>query len=164
MDWNCSCYNPIPHNRVTPCVGVWIETTLVPTIASFPKSHPAWVCGLKLHNYPADETKRRSHPAWVCGLKLLAKNLMTSWISHTLRGCVDWNSTLPYRCISFSVTPCVGVWIETIIYIDYWIMAKSHTLRGCVDWNYWQSNLKTFGCVTPCVGVWIETYIPLMFH
>ena len=30
-----------------------------------------------------------SHPTWVCGLKLLAAGGAISWISHTLRGCVD---------------------------------------------------------------------------
>ena len=40
-----------------------------------------------------------------------------------------------------AVTPCVGVWIETLNSID----VRSSTL------------------VTPCVGVWIETSILLMF-
>ena len=35
------------------------------------------------------------------------------------------------------VTPCVGVWIETIIYL----------------------NILHQNKVTPCVGVWIETQI-----
>ena len=37
----------INNGKVTPCVGVWIETML----SRFPhlphQSHPAWVCGLK---------------------------------------------------------------------------------------------------------------------
>ena len=61
-----------------------------------------------------------SHPAWVCGLK--------HWVSRT-------PITRTY------VTPCVGVWIETLNSID----VRSSTL------------------VTPCVGVWIETSILLMF-
>ena len=33
---------------VTPCVGVWIETVVrTIRIKWLPKSHPAWVCGLK---------------------------------------------------------------------------------------------------------------------
>ena len=52
-----------------------------------------------------------SHPAWVCGLKLL----------------VDYD--FPYLR---SVTPCVGVWIET--YSEHIAnVQKGHTLRGCVD-------------------------------
>ena len=55
-----------------------------------------------------------SHPAWVCGLKPL-------WICVEIAIC--------------NVTPCVGVWIETLYTI-----------------------LQQHGdCVTPCVGVWIET-------
>ena len=33
---------------VTPCVGVWIETNRVYNLTLMDKSHPAWVCGLKL--------------------------------------------------------------------------------------------------------------------
>ena len=32
---------------VTPCVGVWIETSKPLTRNPLKKSHPAWVCGLK---------------------------------------------------------------------------------------------------------------------
>ena len=55
------------------------------------ESHPTWVCGLKLQGHGAEEDRKQSHPTWVCGLKLqLAGNR---------------------RCPS--VTPYVGVWIET---------------------------------------------------
>ena len=33
------------------------------------ESHPAWVCGLKLHRYYNFTELTVSHPAWVCGLK-----------------------------------------------------------------------------------------------
>ena len=55
-----------------------------------------------------------SHPAWVCGLKPIKCSLMFS---------------------GMSVTPCVGVWIET------------KNPRDALE----------RGLVTPCVGVWIET-------
>ena len=55
-----------------------------------------------------------SHPAWVCGLK-----------HYTIHQCAG----------DTSVTPCVGVWIET------------HTMR----------TPTVISTVTPCVGVWIET-------
>ena len=55
-----------------------------------------------------------SHPAWVCGLKRFLFGYL-----------------LTYK----KVTPCVGVWIETV-----WNIMKCHITR-----------------VTPCVGVWIET-------
>ena len=41
---------PVNHSTiVTPCVGVWIETAalLFPMLQVL-RSHPAWVCGLKL--------------------------------------------------------------------------------------------------------------------
>ena len=57
---------------VTPCVGVWIETTFCRDMIKHKKSHPAWVCGLK--------------PIVYGSCKLLD-----------------------------IVTPCVGVWIETDI-------------------------------------------------
>ena len=56
------------------------------------ESHPAWVCGLKLPCYIAHAARLESHPAWVCGLKL--KCILLS-------------------LLSWMVTPCVGVWIET---------------------------------------------------
>ena len=80
------------------------------------------------------------------------------WIcSHTLRGCVDWNSHyLPnkqtlmshpswvcglklvvLRCsgLAVGVTPFVGVWIETQQVRLSQKPLVGHTLRGCVDWN-----------------------------
>ena len=40
--------NDTSKEIVTPCVGVWIETTLwVNMVQSISVSHPAWVCGLK---------------------------------------------------------------------------------------------------------------------
>ena len=56
-----------------------------------------------------------SHPAWVCGLKQRAVLLAAQ---------------------AQGVTPCVGVWIETLTEIT----------NFCII------------VVTPCVGVWIETY------
>ena len=54
--------------RVTPFVGVWIETNLVSLYLNSPKSHPSWVCGLK-------------HIHKKVQIQLLLR--------HTLRGCVD---------------------------------------------------------------------------
>ena len=52
---------------VTPFVGVWIETSSTGDV----------LLGFK------------SHPSWVCGLKLLLHDTIVHLISHTLRGCVD---------------------------------------------------------------------------
>ena len=53
--------------KVTPCVGVWIETSRGEVSSSNGMSHPAWVCGLK-------------------PLRLISRALPQG---HTLRGCVD---------------------------------------------------------------------------
>ena len=57
------------------------------------ESHPAWVCGLKPIRVVCNTPNRPSHPAWVCGLKRMKLGLT----KRTVR-----------------VTPCVGVWIETV--------------------------------------------------
>ena len=44
-------YLSLPQEIVTPCVGVWIETRYSLYREGERGSHPAWVCGLKLH-YP----------------------------------------------------------------------------------------------------------------
>ena len=152
--WTWFCDSRI---GVTPCVGVWIET------------------GKKISNRIAAE----SHPAWVCGLKPYNRTLSKYEEGHTLRGCVDWNWHHIYPLSPVLVTPCVGVWIETITSINpvicswvtpcvgVWIETGSycitkpwrlcHTLRGCVDWNLFGIYLLRNLIVTPCVGVWIET-------
>ena len=76
-----------------------------------------------------------SHPAWVCGLKLSTLMNTIIALSHTLRGCVDWNVSHTIHNSRLS----------------------SHTLRGCVDWNKKSNRCSRLGSVTPCVGVWIET-------
>ena len=109
--------NPLKlPNDVTPCVGVWIEKTPFFLINFF--------------------NQFKSHPAWVCGLKQVFRHLYCFARRHTLRGCVDWN-TLRFRMLALvSVTPCVGVWIETSN----------------------RSTIVIASRVTPCVGVWIETF------
>ena len=55
-------------------------------------SHPSWVCGLKLKVMKPEDGVRVSHPSWVCGLKL---------------------DKYGYQLKGITVTPFVGVWIET---------------------------------------------------
>ena len=77
---------------VTPCVGVWIETMGVGRARKSMGSHPVWVCGLKRAVRDFYCNSMQSHPVWVCGLK-----------QHRKR---------QHRSVKV-VTPCVGVWIET---------------------------------------------------
>ena len=53
--------------KVTPCMGVWIETRKL------------WT----------KSTNSSSHPVWVCGLKLFVRSAIVLLHSHTLYGCVD---------------------------------------------------------------------------
>ena len=201
VDWNIINKYYLYCLRVTPCVGVWIETLRWYLPGTSHLSHPAWVCGLKhrmctptqiwkvtpcvgvwiettvspLFGYLTPvtpcvgvwiETKiilsyrlssPTSHPAWVCGLKPITRVLWKYSMSHTLRGCVDWNIRTMTAMYPYVVTPCVGVWIETTRSANFSFKSPCHTLRGCVDWNLLNSEQKIVAAVTPCVGVWIET-------
>ena len=135
VDWNTCIAMIFQVDFVTPCVGVWIETGNVA------------ITGVVL----------KSHPAWVCGLKPITRVLWKYSMSHTLRGCVDWNIRTMTAMYPYVVTPCVGVWIETTRSANFSFKSPCHTLRGCVDWNSYGEDLVTYEMVTPCVGVWIET-------
>ena len=96
-------------------MGVWIETLLKRENLSWAGSHTLrgcvdWNAGILSWK----KGTMRSHPAWVCGLKPARR------MRAQQRSCV---------------TPCVGVWIETVA---KWL--NDDVLN-----------------VTPCVGVWIET-------
>ena len=74
-------------------------------------SHPAWVCGLKRIMFDDILDQALSHPAWVCGLKL----------------CGELSEEFDRE-----VTPCVGVWIETILYRpEAYPPAQSHPAWVC---------------------------------
>ena len=79
-----------------------------------------------------------SHPVWVCGLKQVGKVLL------------DYPP---------EVTPCMGVWIETLL------RSMQHCSRGvtpCMGvWIETSSDCwrQRHLAVTPCMGVWIETNI-----
>ena len=82
-DIGCIC------DTVTPCMGVWIETYANLNKVNHKPSHPVWVCGLK---QPYRITAKRdimSHPVWVCGLKHQGVLSLKIEGGHTLYGCVD---------------------------------------------------------------------------
>ena len=73
VDWNSARMLSSKKAKVTPFVGVWIETRrVVSDNHQETKSHPSWVCGLKLFLHCITDVRRWSHPSWVCGLKLYA--------------------------------------------------------------------------------------------
>ena len=74
-----------------------------------------------------------------------------------------WIETLKHSdcTICEKVTPCVGVWIETPKYTIDIINAKSHPAWVCGLKQGVNDLAATIAGVTPCVGVWIETRILL---
>ena len=68
---------------VTPFVGVWIETSPGGEPTPPPRSHPSWVCGLKLINHDRCDINVPSHPSWVCGLKqMYERYIIECHVSH----------------------------------------------------------------------------------
>ena len=163
-------------------MGVWIETLWEPSRSDMGrKSHPSWVCGLKHLCLTLMircslvtpfvgvwiETKGRSEillnqgvtpfvGVWIETFNFIKATFGN--ISHTLRGCVDWN-TWTIRAARSVPSHTLRGCVDWNIFILYkWIEITSHTLRGCVDWN-WISTWSLRGryLVTPFVGVWIET-------
>ena len=132
VDWNIRTMTAMYPYVVTPCVGVWIETTRSANFSFKSPCHTLRGC-VDWNSYGEDlvtyemvtpcvgvwiETywilnKRlllQSHPAWVCGLKLGSLRRIHYGRCHTLRGCVDWNNDEVNTCID----------------------NHSHTLRGCI--------------------------------
>ena len=76
-------------NKVTPFVGVWIET--------FGQCQKKWGLGvtpfvgvwIETEETEPKLTTDSSHPSWVCGLKPFTVINSRLTLSHTLRGCVD---------------------------------------------------------------------------
>ena len=168
-------------------MGVWIETVEKCCWAAHWKSHPVWVCGLKLRNTYHLYYRQKSHPVWVCGLKHAEQVEQIITKSHTLYGCVDWNTLAEltrsetaghtlYGCVDWnSITrkPTKNSRSHTLYGCVDWncysdlglLRGKRHTLYGCVDWNLKATIMTSILSVTPFVGVWIETrriMIPLV--
>ena len=97
-------------------------------------SHPVWVCGLKLNIEQMEGEAIRSHPVWVCGLKHLICNIqILQLVSHPVWVC-GLKRQLHSYCLSPDVvTPCMGVWIETLQLVKTSSGYECHTLYGCVD-------------------------------
>ena len=130
--------------RVTPCMGVWIETPNRAQIIIRSMRYTLYGCVDWNINWNLCIMARTSHTLYGCvdWNHLPKANCNRMW-SHTLYGCVDWNISLWLLVRRWRVTPCMGVWIETL---------KDHPYTN-----------KTL--VTPCMGVWIETrriMIPLV--
>ena len=113
VDWNLVLLLVVSLVRVTPYVGVWIETcprSLSPVRWIVTPYVGVWI---ETPSPMAVMCWRVSHPTWVCGLKRAYYQYITLNHSHTLRGCVDWNTIYLHFPTKGRVTPYVGVWIET---------------------------------------------------
>ena len=140
-------------------MGVWIETTygFTPDTTTYGHTLRGCVDWNPLGRLPPLIAK--SHPSWVCGLKLRFLPILQSsiWVTPFVG---VWIETLSVKHIAFRilVTPFVGVWIETIILVN-----NRLTLRVTPFVGVWIETLKDHPytkktLVTPFVGVWIETY------
>ena len=172
---------PLHELIVTPYVGVWIETKNPREALDRGLVTPyvgVWIETPSSNVWPFS---KKSHPTWVCGLKLFRLFSLNFLACHTLRGCVDWNNIDIARTVnepSHTLRGCVD-W--NIISVKEKLSGRGHTLRGCVDWNMSEESFSCSlnshtlrGCVdwntfadggyvltgvTPYVGVWIETCV-----
>ena len=114
VDWNLWNVTFLRCGWVTPCVGVWIETFLGSS-ASSTSCHTLRGCVDWNIFWTHCKCTKRSHPAWVCGLKLGSLRRIHYGRCHTLRGCVDWNNDEVNTCIdnhSHTLRGCI--WIEAL--------------------------------------------------
>ena len=150
--WGCR------QRKVTPCMGVWIETRCLPHLPAHLRSHPVWVCGLKRrfcqqrrlwgHVTPCMgvwietislrvlQMCSKSHPVWVCGLKHYP--LYSQERTH--RSHPVWVCGLKPRSHSAGR--------NDVSSHPVWVCGLKQTQGG---------TMALAGFVTPCMGVWIET-------
>ena len=100
--------------RVTPYMGVCIETNVIYLNNKTPVSHPIWVCVLKRGGKCVDRMAQR-HTLYGCVYwNISASTFGSTPRCHTLYGCVYWNLTNVIKPILEDyVTPYMGVCIET---------------------------------------------------
>ena len=158
VDWNEKGGKVENISTVTPYVGVWIETKPARYHLRTWRSLLMWECGLKPSPGRLSWRNFMSLLMWECGLKpVYWKLLLLNRQSHSLCGSVDWNPNRTCAMCMRTVTPYVGVWIETDCAIRSRMSRNCHSLCGSVDWNTLSACFLLNIHVTPYVGVWIET-------
>ena len=75
--------------KVTPFVGVWIETNWCDWLMARIIVTPFVGVWIETTGGEPTPPSSGSHPSWVCGLKLNNLKLFDYESCHTLRGCVD---------------------------------------------------------------------------
>ena len=141
--WECGLKFRLPsYNKfLTMSLPTWecgLKSATVTFAWFVSRSLPTWECGLKSVVVGSEYNKGTSLPTWECGLKFGSGIRRSVWIRHSLRGSVDWNlfvcfiseaisTSLPTWecglkslilrtvCVSDTVTPYVGVWIEIFL-------------------------------------------------
>ena len=117
---------------VTPFVGVWIETSLRFTSLASKQVTPFVGVWIETDTSHDKHWPPRSHPSWVCGLKLLLAPLLSTW--HRVTPFVGvWIETFAHLVLkqALRVTPFVGVWIETGIGLEFKGLVMSHPSWVC---------------------------------
>ena len=157
VDWNSNNVLLDYSSKVTPFVGVWIETILSLVSWFIFSSHPSWVCGLKHQSFCCWFWWWMSHPSWVCGLKHQKSiNMANYQKSHPswVCGLKRYAIYLAFERIGSHPSWVCGLKQDRKEAIEAgrashpsWVcglkpekectheMPGGHTLRGCVDWN-----------------------------
>ena len=145
--------------QVTPCMGVWIETSIISAGKPVTQGHTLygcvdwnthafyWVVIALSHTlygcvdwneaWQTNQHKQTwSHPVWVCGLKLRKIiNVTSRGTSHPV-----WVCGLKQKNIIMlrSLTKSHPVWVcglKQFVNKNHYRYTR-HTLYGCVDWNW----------------------------
>ena len=158
VDWNIFCHpNTCQVVSVTPCVGVWIEISVlsVPkTIALVTPCVGVWIEMFFLHSLDIKHGVTPCVGVWI-EISFYSFWLKCSFVTPCVGVWIEIMSGFVYRTVCL-VTPCVGVWIEIRETFKNSPVSGGHSLRGSVDWNVFIFHFFRDFLVTPCVGVWIE--------
>ena len=157
VDWNLTMTSLWPDFKVTPCVGVWIETRIYSS--NWGTSLVTPCVGVWIETLKGVQTGfYRGHTLRGCVDWNIPESieLMIS-ISHTLRGCVDWNTRtgwILYFRMCHTLRGCVDWNFIRMIHNN---QQEGHTLRGCVDWNTQSTTIiARMNCHTLRGCIWIE--------
>ena len=144
VDWNWKSFSASSFCAVTPCMGVWIETS--------PRS-PSWQpCTVTPCMGVWIETRRWRQTTWSWRVTpCMGVWIETEWYylsssatsRHTLYGCVDWNFSVLHTKIAEMGHTLYGCVDWNKLSETEMPKALRHTLYGCVDWNSTSSRWKT---------------------
>ena len=118
---------------VTPCMGVWIETLTGVSLTSCHQVTPCMGVWIETSVLLYNLVLRASHPVWVCGLKLPFSNtIKISTKSHPVWVCglkLDEQGT---PCLIPESHPVWVCGLKLLGLLCLFLLLR-HTLYGCVD-------------------------------